>query len=109
MTDRSIQDEPASDWWVPFTLQKRDSIIAAVNSCVRKATHKYGIEIPTSVEHTEEIDKRNQSTFWQDAINFSDIGIAFKILEQGETPPSQYRRSSGHMIYIVKMDFTRKS
>ena len=64
VTDRSIQDEPASDWWVPFTLQKRDIIIAAVNSRVRKATHKYGIEIPNSVDHAEDIEKRNQNTFW---------------------------------------------
>ena len=27
-----IADEPAFAWWVPFTLKKRDRIIAAVNS-----------------------------------------------------------------------------
>ena len=69
VTARSIQDEPDFDWWVSFTLQKRDRIIASVNSCVRKATHKYDIEIPTSVEHAEEIDKRNKNTFCQDDIN----------------------------------------
>ena len=108
VTARNIQDGPAFAWWVPFTLIKRDRNLAAVNFWVSKATHKYGIEIPTSVEHTEEIDKRNQSTFWQDAINLSNIGIAFKILEQGETPPPGYKTSSGRMIYTVKMDLTRK-
>ena len=39
----------------------------------------------------------------------SNIGVVFKILETGETPPLGYRKSSGHMIYLVKMDFTRKS
>ena len=43
MTDRSIQDEPDFSFWVPFTLKNIDRIIAAVNSCVRKATQKYGI------------------------------------------------------------------
>ena len=111
ITARSIQDEPAFAWWVPYTLRKRDMIIATVNSRVRKTTHKYGIEIPTSVKHAEEIDRINKNTFWQDAINLeiSNIGVAFKILEEGEAPPPGYTKSSGHMIYSVKMDFTRKA
>ena len=55
MTARIIQYEPAFAWWVPFTLRKRDRIIAAVNYCASKATHKYGIDITTSVEHAEDI------------------------------------------------------
>ena len=39
----NIQDEHAFVWWVLFTLLKRDIIIAAVNSRLRKATLKYGI------------------------------------------------------------------
>ena len=111
MTARNIQYEPAFAWWLPFTIKKLDIIIAAVNSRVRKETHKYGIEIPTLVDHAEEIDKRNQNNFWQDAISLemSNIGIAFKIPEQGETPPPGYKNSSGHMIYTVKMDFNRKA
>ena len=38
----------------------------------------------------------------------SNIGVAFKILDTGETPPRGYRKSSGHMIYSVRMGFTRK-
>ena len=53
VTARRIQAEPSFSWWMPFTLRKRDRIVAAVNSRVRKATHKYGIKIPTSVEHSE--------------------------------------------------------
>ena len=43
VTARDIQDEPAFAWWVPYTLRKRDRIIASVNSCVCKSSHKYGI------------------------------------------------------------------
>ena len=43
VTAWSIQDEPDFAFWVPFTLKNIDRIIAAVNSCVRKATQKYGI------------------------------------------------------------------
>ena len=110
MTARSIQDEPDFYWWVPFTLRKRDRIIAAFKSRVIKVTNKYGIEIPTLVEHAEDIDKRNQNTFWQGAINLeiSNIGVAFNILELGKNPLPGYNNSSGHMIYTFKVDFTRK-
>ena len=42
--DLNIEDEPVFSWWVPFVLRKRDRIISAVNSHVRKATHKFGIK-----------------------------------------------------------------
>jgi len=58
---RGIADEPAFRWWVPYTLKKRDRIIAAVNSRVKVRTHKYGIEVPTSVEHAYEIDIRGMA------------------------------------------------
>ena len=86
---RDIQEKPAFDWWVPYTLRKRDRIISSVNSRVRKSSHKYGIEIPISIKHAEEIDHRNKNTFWQYAIKLeiSNVGVAFKILETGESPP----------------------
>ena len=65
---RGISDEPAFAWWVPYTLKKRDVIIVAIKSRIRKTTHKYGIEIPTSVEHAYRIDTKNGDTFWRDAI-----------------------------------------
>ena len=69
VTDRDIQDESAFTWWVPYTLRKRDTIIAAVKSQVRRSSHKYEIETPTLVDHAKEIDGRNKNTLWQDALN----------------------------------------
>lgn len=43
---RGIADEPAFAWWIPYTLRKRDVILSAVKSRIRKTTHKYGIETP---------------------------------------------------------------
>ena len=43
VTERNILEEPAFDWWVPYTLRKRDRIIDSVNSRVCKPSHKYGI------------------------------------------------------------------
>ena len=85
VTARDIQEEPAFAWWLPYTLRKRDRIIASVNSRVRKSSHKYRIEILTSIKHAEEIDHRNKNIFWQDAIKLemSNVGVALKILERG--------------------------
>ena len=42
-------------------------------------------------------------------MKISNVGIIFKILGTGEIPPPVYKKSSGHMIYTVKMDFMRKA
>ena len=107
----NIDDEPAFSWWVPFTLKQRDRIISAVNSRVRKSTHKYGIEVPTSVEHAREIDLKNGNTLWSDAIELEmkNVAVAFEILETGEPIPVGWTKSSGHIVFDVKMDFTRKA
>ena len=55
---RGIDKEPAFEWWVPHTLKKRQVILAAHKKKIRKMTHKYGIEIPTSVEHVFELDRK---------------------------------------------------
>ena len=52
VTARGIQGDPAFAWLLPFTFRKRDIIIAALKSRVRKSSHKYDIEIPTLVEHS---------------------------------------------------------
>ena len=86
-------------------------MIAAVTSRVRKSTRKYGIEIPTSIKHAEEIDRVNKNTLWQDALKLemTNVEVAFKILEDNEHVPPGYRKSSGHIIWDLKMDFTRKA
>ena len=61
---QDIDDEPAFKWWVPYTLIKRDTIIAAVKARVRVATHKYGIVVPRSIEHAQHRGKKNGNTFW---------------------------------------------
>ena len=65
---RNINDDPAFAWWVPYTLRNRDRIISDVNSRVRKATHKFGIKIPTSIEHCKRLDKDNGNTLWMDSV-----------------------------------------
>lgn len=106
-----IDKIPVFARWVGQTLKKRDNIIAGVKQRVKKTTHKYGIEIPTSVAHAKEIDRRNKNRYWQDAIDkkMENLGIAFDILPDHKAPPVGYKRASGGLIFDVKMDFTRKA
>ena len=67
--------------------------------------------IPTSVEHAFELDRKNGNNLWKDALAMKmyNIGVAFEILEDGKTAPAGYTKVSGHLIWSVKMDFTRKA
>ena len=86
---RGIDDEPAFKWWVPYTMRKRDVILSAVKAHLRKTSHKYGIEIPSSVAHASRVDAKNGNTFWRDAIalEMQNNGVAFDILDSGESAP----------------------
>ena len=108
---RSIADEPAFAWWVPYMLRKRDIILSKVKARIRKTPQKYGIEIPTSVSHAMAIDKRNGNTLWKDALEkeMTEVGIAFEVLNDGQHAPVGWRKTTGHLVWDVKMDFTRKA
>jgi hypothetical protein len=48
---QGIENEPAFAWWVSFTLQCCNHIIAAINSRYHhKQTHKFGIEVIETYE-----------------------------------------------------------
>ena len=85
-------------------------IIALINTGVRNRNHKFGIKIPTNAKEAIELDRVNNNTAWQDALakEMYKVGMAFKILHENESLPVGYKRSSGHIIFDVKMDFTWK-
>ena len=109
---REIHTEPAFDWWVPYTLKKRDRIIAAVNNRYHKRTHKFGIELPKSITDARRLDKENGNNLWEEAIRkeMKAVQVAFKILNDGEKAPPTYQEIRCHMVFDVKMDsFARKA
>ena len=89
---RSIDQEPAYEWWARHFLKKRDRIIAAVAKRYHKITHKFGIRVPKSVEEAKIIDDENGNTLWQDAMKkeMDAVRVAFKILHGDEKPPPTY-------------------
>ena len=108
---RGIDDEAAFIWSMPHILRKRNVIISAVKMRLRKTTHKYSINIPTSVEHAMEIDRRNGNTMWRDALALKmfNVRVAFEILEEDQPAPAGWKRASEHLVWDVKMEFTRKA
>jgi hypothetical protein len=108
---RGIHEEPAFAWWVPYTLRKRDVIIASIKTRVRKTTHKYGIEVPMDVEGGYRTDEKNGDTFWRRAtkLEMTNIGIAVEVLEDGVRAPPGWHKVTGHLIIDVDMDFTREA
>jgi Reverse transcriptase (RNA-dependent DNA polymerase) len=66
--------------------------------------------MPHSMKHAFEIDKANGNTFWRDAMakEMTEIGIAFEVLEEGMMAPKGWSKVTGHLVWDVKMDFTRK-
>ncbi len=110
VTARNIADESAFAWWVPYVLRKQDVIVSAVTTRVWKTSHKYGIELPTSVKHAIEVDWKNGNTLWQDDLSkeMGNVCVAFEILGPGTKAPPGWHKASGHLVFDVKMDFTRK-
>ena len=110
-TSRGLDDEPAFAWWVPYALRKRDAIVSALKTRVRQSKHKYGIEIPTSVEHAKKLDMNEGNDFWMKALakEMFNVGVVFEILEQGQKAPHGWHLVTGHLVWDVKMDFTRKA
>ena len=96
-------------------MQKHDVIVSAVKLQIRRTTHKYGIEMPAPgknvVQNAIDLDRRNGDTLWMDSLakEMGNLMIAFKILEPGQKAPPSWHKATGHIIFDVKMDFTRKA
>jgi hypothetical protein len=106
-----LENLPAFKWWVGDTLKRRARIIKAVKTRYLKRTHKYGVQLPKSVEVAYEIDRLTGTDSWHQAIlkEMKNNAIAFKFLEEGEQVPVGSQWIPFDMIFDVKVDFTRKA
>ncbi len=69
------------------------------------------MEIPNSIKHALEIDKETGIDFWRKAIDKEMLHVcpAFQIYNKGVKPPIGSEWIPCHMIFDIKMDFTRKA
>jgi hypothetical protein len=103
---------PALKWWVPHVLKKREHIISKIKTRYLRREQKFGILLPKSVEEAIRFYEELGTTFWQDAIRKemgTNIMPAVKILEPGQQAPVGSQEIPCHIVFDVKMDFTRKS
>ena len=112
-TKRGIADEPAFSWWIPYVLKKRDRIISKVKSKYWTRTHKFGIQLPHSVEEAIAIDKDNGNTLWWDSIckEMKNVRIAFEEFDGDVSKLVGYKKLGVHVIFDIKMgeNFRRKA
>ena len=67
--------------------------------------------MPRTVEEAHRIDSESMNSYWRDAIakEMKNVGIAFELLGEGERAPQGWNKVTGHLVFDVKMDFTRKA
>ena len=110
-TYNKINKEPIFAWWVPHALKNRNNIISVVVSMIQIKDTKFGIRIPQSITEAYELDKANGDTAWREGISkeMKNMSVAFDVLEDGKKPSAVHQHVFFHMIYAIKMDFTRKN
>jgi hypothetical protein len=62
-----IANVPAFNWWVHAVLRKQNRIVAKVKRYWR-TTHKFGIQVPKTVEEALAIDEETGTDFWRKAL-----------------------------------------
>ena len=113
-----LVEEPAFAWWVKEVLRRCNRIISKVKSRYWKMTHKFGIKLPHSVQEALRIDEETGTDFWRRAIEkeMKNVRPAFERWDEGTVEDAQsgkrlvgYQEIKCHMVFDIKMDFTRKA
>jgi hypothetical protein len=81
-------------------------------SQARRRTHKFGIEVPNTVEQALDINHRTGTTFWRDAIDkeFTNVRPAFDIRHDITVGPPGFKEIRCHLIIDVNAEtLTRKA
>jgi hypothetical protein len=86
-------------------LKKRDRIIKKVQKRYWRRTHKYGIEVPHTIDEALAIDARTSTDFWQTAIEkeMKNVRVAFDVRDDGSIPVG-YKEIKCHMVFDIKSD-----
>ena len=96
------------------TLKKSDRIIYLIHKLQNRyltKNHKFGIELPKTVDEAHDIDKNNGNKLWTDEIaqDMKNVNIAFDITHNGEHVPNSNKQIRFHIIFDAKMEnFRRK-
>jgi hypothetical protein len=68
---------------------------------IPKYSHKFDIELPTSINHARALDRINENNLWMEALQkkMFNIGIAYEVLDDGASAPKGWNKVTGHFIW----------
>ena len=97
-------------WWIPHTLNMKESMMCQVTSRIRRITRINDIEIHASLKHLAKTRSSNKNNFWRGimAREMKLIVFAFDMIETGYFTHVGHKRTSGYAMFHVKMDFSQK-
>jgi hypothetical protein len=102
-----LGNEPAFACWARACLRRHNRIVGRIKqSKYWLRTHKFGIEIPKSLEHALDLDAVNGNHLWRDAmgVETKNVGPAFGKWEKGKSEISKiYQQVCCHMIFDIKL------
>ena len=98
-------DEPAFQWWAPYTICQKDRINAKVNARYHRRTHKFRIELLKTVKRALEINRETGMTYWKDALDkeMKNVRVAFDIVEPSQEVLPGYTFLDTHMVFDIKL------
>jgi hypothetical protein len=101
--NNKIASEPAFAWWVPHVLKKRIQIIQKVKTHFRKKTHKFGLEVLSSVQEALDIDERMGTDMWRKSIEkeMRIVMVVFDVRDDGKVPIG-FKEISCHLALDMK-------
>jgi hypothetical protein len=100
--------EPAFKWWISDVLRRRNRIISKVKRRYWSLTHKFGIQVPKTVDEALQIDKLTGTTFWFDAIRkgLEKVKVAFEFYE--DWTPEQIRQGLARKDFVGYQEITNE-
>ena len=91
-------------------IAKKNQIVAAVNRRMIRRMHKFGIEVPSTVEEAYALDRINENTFWRDTIHkeMTNVKVAFQFPSDDENLPVGYSKLGGTFNLRCQNGFDKK-
>ena len=59
-----LQEDPVFCWWVHNVLHKQLCVISKLKKHYARMTHKFGVELPHSIQAAFNIDKKTGTDYW---------------------------------------------
>ena len=112
--EKKLVSEPDWEWtkdYINDTKEYTRLIRVLKTSQSMGGKYKFGVEIPRSVKHALEIDRRNGNNLWKEAMEKElaqlDEYQVFRLRKPGESI-QEYERLPYHLVWDCKFDYRRK-